>query len=67
MLPHAEMVKFAKDGSTVVSAAVKLARAHTGRVKVAICTDHPFFSYSDWFLGTTGILGASRLKQAASR
>ena len=49
----AEMVKFAKDGSTVVSAAVKLARAHTRRVKIAICADHPFFSVDDWFIGTT--------------
>jgi glutamate-1-semialdehyde 2,1-aminomutase len=57
VLPHAEMVKFAKDGSTVVSAAVKLARAHTGRVTVAICADHPFFSYNDWFMATTGIPG----------
>ena len=55
LLPAAEMVKFAKDGSTVVSAAVKLARAHTGRVKVAICAEHPFFSYNDWFMVTTGI------------
>lgn len=57
VLPHADMVKFAKDGSTVVSAAVKLSRAHTGRVKVAICADHPFFSYNDWFMVTTGIPG----------
>jgi glutamate-1-semialdehyde 2,1-aminomutase len=57
VLPHAEMVKFAKDGSTVVSAALKLARAHTGRIKVAICADHPFFSYNDWFMVTTGIPG----------
>jgi len=55
LLPAAEMVKFAKDGSTVVTAAVKLARAHTGRVKVAICAEHPFFSYNDWFMVTTGI------------
>lgn len=47
------MVKFAKDGSTVVTAAVKLARAHTGRNLVAVCADHPFFSYNDWFIGTT--------------
>jgi glutamate-1-semialdehyde 2,1-aminomutase len=57
VLPRAEMVKFAKDGSTVVSAAIKLARAHTGRVKVAICSDHPFFAYHDWFMVTTGIPG----------
>lgn len=47
------MVKFAKDGSTVVTAAVKLARAFTGRSLVVICADHPFFSYNDWFIGTT--------------
>lgn len=51
----ADMVKFAKDGSTVVTAAVKLARAFTGREFVAICGDHPFFSYNDWFIGTTSM------------
>jgi glutamate-1-semialdehyde 2,1-aminomutase len=50
-----EMVKFAKDGSTVTSAAIKLARAYTGRDRVAICADHPFFSSEDWFIGSTPI------------
>ena len=49
----AEMVKFAKNGSDVTTAAVKLARAYTGRDLVAICVDHPFFSVDDWFIGTT--------------
>jgi glutamate-1-semialdehyde 2,1-aminomutase len=49
----AEMVKFTKDGSTANSAAVRLARAATGRDRVAVCTDHPFFSYDGWFIGTT--------------
>lgn len=53
LIPGAEMVKFAKNGSTVTTAAVKLARAHTGRDKVALCRDHPFFSYDDWFIGST--------------
>lgn len=48
-----EMVKFAKNGSTVTSAAVKLSRAFTGRELVGICSDHPFFSYDDWFIGST--------------
>lgn len=56
-LPRAQMVKFAKDGSTVNTAALKLARAYTGRPMVAICADHPFFSYNDWFIGTTAIDG----------
>jgi glutamate-1-semialdehyde 2,1-aminomutase len=48
-----EMVKFGKNGSTVTTAAIKLARAFTGRQKVAICAEHPFFSYDDWFIGAT--------------
>lgn len=55
MLPHADMVKFAKNGSNVTTAAVKLARAHTGRELVAICSDHPFFSFDDWFIGATPV------------
>jgi len=52
-VPTMEMVKFAKNGSDVTTAAVKLARAFTGRDVVAICTDQPFFSTDDWFIGTT--------------
>jgi glutamate-1-semialdehyde 2,1-aminomutase len=48
-----DMVKFAKNGSTVVTAAVKLARAFTGRNRVAICREHNFFSFDDWFIVTT--------------
>ena len=53
LIPHAEMVKFAKNGSDVTTAAVKLARAFTGRDIVAICAEHPFFSIDDWFIATT--------------
>jgi glutamate-1-semialdehyde 2,1-aminomutase len=52
-LPAAQMVKFSKNGSDVTTAAVKLARAWTGRDLVAICADQPFFSTDDWFIGTT--------------
>jgi glutamate-1-semialdehyde 2,1-aminomutase len=48
-----DMVKFAKNGSTVVTAAVKLARAYTKRNKVAIAREHNFFSFDDWFISTT--------------
>lgn len=51
-VPSAEMVKFAKNGSSVTTAAVKLARAYTGRKMVAFCADHGFFSYDDWYIGT---------------
>ncbi|MEV8127237.1 glutamate-1-semialdehyde 2,1-aminomutase [Streptomyces sp. NPDC085944] len=52
-VPSAEMVKFAKNGSDATTAAVRLARAATGRSRVAVCADHPFFSVDDWFIGTT--------------
>jgi glutamate-1-semialdehyde 2,1-aminomutase len=63
-VPGADMVKFAKNGSDVTTAAVKLARAATGRDLVALCRTQPFFSTDDWFIGTTemdaGIPGPQR-------
>ena len=53
LFPWVDMVKFAKNGSTVTSAAVKLARAYTGKKYVARCSEHSFFSYDDWFIGDT--------------
>ena len=55
LIDTAEMVKFCKDGSDATSAAIRLARAYTGRDLVAICADHPFFSTDDWFMGTTPV------------
>ncbi len=52
LIDGADMVKFAKNGSDVTTAAVKLARAYTGRDLVAICGDQPFFSTDDWFVGS---------------
>ena len=52
LVPTADMVKFAKNGSDATTAAVRLARAFTGREKIAI-SDQPFFSVDDWFIGTT--------------
>ncbi len=53
LIPWAEMVKFGKNGSDVTSAAIRLARAATGRPYVAKCRQHPFFSVHDWFIGAT--------------
>lgn len=50
-----DMIKFTKNGSTATTAAVKLSRAFTGRNMVARCHQHPFFSYDDWFIGSTHI------------
>lgn len=52
-IPGAERVKFAKNGSAVTTAAIKLARAYTGRDLVAFPGNQPFFSYDDWFVGRT--------------
>ena len=53
LLPGHDMIKFAKNGSTATTAAVKLARAFTGREWIAFPKDHPFYSYDDWFIGST--------------
>jgi glutamate-1-semialdehyde 2,1-aminomutase len=52
LVPGADMVKFAKNGSDATTAAVRLARAVTGRAVIAVC-NQPFFSIDDWFIGTT--------------
>lgn len=53
LIKGAEMVKFAKNGSDATTAALKLARAYTGKDLVGICVDHPFFSTDDWFIGAS--------------
>jgi len=55
LIDSAEMVKFTKNGSTATTAAVKLSRAYTSRDIVLRCQEHPFFSYDDWFIGSTVI------------
>ena len=66
LIDSVDMVKFTKNGSTAVSAAIKLARAYTGREMIARCVDHPFFSYDDWFIASTPItrgIPASTIEQ----
>lgn len=50
LIPSAEMVRFGKNGSDVTTAAIRIARAFTGRDKVAICGYH---GWHDWYIGTT--------------
>lgn len=50
LIPCAEMVRFAKNGSDVTSAAVRLARAYTGREHIAVCGYH---GWQDWYIGST--------------
>jgi glutamate-1-semialdehyde 2,1-aminomutase len=65
-VPSAEMVKFGKNGSNVTTAAVKIARAYTGRRYVCIPRQHPFFSFDDWFIGTTPMKRGVAMEQAVS-
>jgi len=55
LFPHFNMVKFAKDGSDVNSAAIRLARAVTGRDMVAFDGAAPFLAIDDWFIGNTPV------------
>lgn len=64
LIPSVEMVKFAKHGSTVTTAAVKLARAYTGRKFIAIPHEQPFFSFDDWFIGST-VMNLGALDEAS--
>jgi glutamate-1-semialdehyde 2,1-aminomutase/spore coat polysaccharide biosynthesis protein SpsF len=50
MVPCAEMVRFLKTGSEATTAAVRLARAHTGRDRVAMCGYH---GWHDWAIAHT--------------
>ncbi len=50
VIPNAERVRFSKTGADVTSAAVRLARAFTGRDKVLCCGYH---GWHDWYVGIT--------------
>ncbi len=50
IVPNAENVRFGKTGAEVTSAAVRLARAYTGRNKVLCCGYH---GWHDWYIGIT--------------
>lgn len=50
MVPCAERVRFAKNGSDATAGAIRLARAHTGRDHVAVCGYH---GWQDWYIGST--------------
>jgi glutamate-1-semialdehyde aminotransferase len=50
LVPSAEMVRFSKNGSDATSAAIRLARAFTGRDQIVACGYH---GWHDWYIGTT--------------
>jgi len=50
IIPSAEMVRFGKNGSDVTTAAIRLARAYTGKELVAVSGYH---GWHDWYIGTS--------------
>lgn len=50
MVPCAQKVRFAKNGSDVTAAAIRVARAFTGREHVMVCGYH---GWQDWYIGAT--------------
>ncbi|WP_310393421.1 aminotransferase class III-fold pyridoxal phosphate-dependent enzyme [Hymenobacter sp.] len=50
IIPNAESIRISKTGADVCSAAVRVARAFTGRSKVLCCGYH---GWHDWYIGTT--------------
>jgi glutamate-1-semialdehyde 2,1-aminomutase/spore coat polysaccharide biosynthesis protein SpsF len=50
LVPGVEAVRFGKTGSDALSAAVRAARAYTGRDRVIVAGYH---GWHDWFIGTT--------------
>ena len=65
LIPCAEMVRFAKNGSDVTSAAIRLARAYTGKDHIAVCGYH---GWQDWYIGsTTRNLGVPESTQALTK
>jgi len=50
IIPNAEMVRFSKSGADVASAAIRLARAFTGKNKILCCGYH---GWHDWYISVT--------------
>ncbi len=50
VVPGVEMIRYSKSGADVTSAAIRLARAFTGREKVLCCGYH---GWHDWYVGVT--------------
>ncbi len=50
MIPCAEKVRFAKNGTDATSGAIRVARAYKGRDRVAVCGYH---GWQDWYIGST--------------
>ena len=59
IIPCAEKVRFAKNGTDATSASVRIARAYTGKEHIAVCG---YLGWQDWYIGsTTRDLGVPKL------
>jgi len=50
IIPCAEKVRFAKNGTDATSASIRIARAYTGKEHIAVCGYH---GWQDWYIGST--------------
>jgi glutamate-1-semialdehyde aminotransferase len=50
MIPSAEKVRFGKNGTDATSAAIRLARAYTGKDHILVCGYH---GWQDWYIAST--------------
>lgn len=50
VIPNAEAVRFSKGGADVTSAAIRVARAYTGKEKILCCGYH---GWHDWYISVT--------------
>ena len=50
IIPCAEKVRFAKNGTDATSASIRIARAYTNKEHVAVCGYH---GWQDWYIGST--------------
>jgi glutamate-1-semialdehyde 2,1-aminomutase len=50
VVPNAESIRYSKTGADITSAAVRVARAYTGREKVLCCGYH---GWHDWYISVT--------------
>ncbi|REL34820.1 aminotransferase class III-fold pyridoxal phosphate-dependent enzyme [Thalassotalea euphylliae] len=65
LIPCAEKVRFGKNGSDATSAAIRLARAFTGKDMVLVCGYH---GWQDWYIGSTARnLGVPEATQALTK
>ena len=50
LIPCAEKVRFAKNGTDATSASIRIARAYSGKDHIAVCGYH---GWQDWYIGST--------------